>query len=435
MCIRQKLLSFNMTQRDPQNKWDSVKRYKLTKMINQLSGISGHGTELVTVYIPPRRPIFEVIAQLRNESGTASNIKSDLTRTHVQDALSKTVEHLKLFKETPENGLAIFCGAIPNSKGIGNGKIELYPVYPPKPIQINLYRCDDHFWTDHIKDMMKDEKVMALMAIDTQEAGLGIVTGDRWEVVDTLTSGVAGKHRQGGQSARRFERLRENDLNEYYHRIADHAHKIFIDENVVDGVIIGGPGPTKENFLKEEYLDYRLQKNVIATIDCSYSGAEGIREILDKVNEQGILTEYRLMEEKKLIKRFMGEVHSGRGLGVYGITDVIGYLKNGIVDTLIITDEIPYLSLEIKCNKCGNIREKILERKDLMSTKQAEVSIPCSVCNSLDLDIREIDIVDLLEELSQNIGSKMEVISAQTEEGNQLISLGGIGALLRFSPR
>ena len=141
------------------------------------------------------------------------------------------------------------------------------------------------------------------------------------------------------------------------------------------------------------------------------------------------------MEEKKLIKRFMGEVHSGRGLGVYGITDVIGYLKNGIVDTLIITDEIPYLSLEIKCNKCGNIREKILERKDLISTKQAEVSIPCSVCNSLDLDIREIDIVDLLEELSQNIGSKMEVISAQTEEGNQLISLGGIGALLRFSPR
>lgn len=125
MCIRQKLLSFNMTQRDPQNKWDSVKRYKLTKMINQLSGISGHGTELVTVYIPPRRPIFEVIAQLRNESGTASNIKSDLTRTHVQDALSKTVEHLKLFKETPENGLAIFCGAIPNSKGIGNEKIAL----------------------------------------------------------------------------------------------------------------------------------------------------------------------------------------------------------------------------------------------------------------------------------------------------------------------
>src|SRR5678810_347047 len=112
--------------------WDSVKSYKLTKMLNQLSNIAGHGTELVTVYVPPRRPIFEVIGQLRNESGTASNIKSDLTRTHVQDALSKTVEHLKLYKSTPENGVVIFCGAISTGRGFGTEKIELYSVSPPK---------------------------------------------------------------------------------------------------------------------------------------------------------------------------------------------------------------------------------------------------------------------------------------------------------------
>ncbi|MGI0012307.1 MAG: peptide chain release factor aRF-1, partial [Nitrososphaera sp.] len=79
------------------SKWDSVRRYKLTRMINELSSITGHGTELVTVYIPPRRPIFEVISQLRNEAGTASNIKSDMTRSHVQDALSTTIEFLKKF--------------------------------------------------------------------------------------------------------------------------------------------------------------------------------------------------------------------------------------------------------------------------------------------------------------------------------------------------
>jgi peptide chain release factor subunit 1 len=116
---------------DGNGKWDSVKRYKLTKTINELSSISGHGTELVTVYIPSRRPIFDVIAQLRNEAGTASNIKSDLTRTHVQDALSRTIEQLKLFKEPPENGLVIFCGAIPNEKGIGKEKIEIYSVIAP----------------------------------------------------------------------------------------------------------------------------------------------------------------------------------------------------------------------------------------------------------------------------------------------------------------
>src|SRR5919198_2419424 len=367
-------LSGAMNTNTSQSKWDSVKRYRLTKILNELSSITGHGTELVTVYVPPRRQIFDVISQLRNEAGTASNIKSDLTRTHVQDALSRTIEHLKLFKETPENGIVVFCGAIPTGKGIGTEKIELYSVTPPKPVQINLYRCDDHFWTDHLKDMMKDDKAIGILAIDTQEAGLGILSGDRWEVIDTLTSGVAGKHRQGGQSARRFERLRDNELNEFYHRIADHAQKVFIDQFNVKGLLVGGPGPTKENFLKEEYLDYRLQNNIISTLDTSYSGDEGVREIIEKVNEQGVMTEYRLMEEKKIVKKFMSEVHSAKGLGIYGIVDIVKSLKNGIVDTVIVTDDISYIKIDIKCKRCGNIREKYSERSELQKVKQELLS-------------------------------------------------------------
>jgi peptide chain release factor subunit 1 len=424
-----------MTQNTHKQKWDSVGRYKLNKMLRDLASITGHGTELVTVYIPPRRPIFEVIAQLRNEAGTASNIKSDLTRTHVQDALSRTMEHLKLFKETPENGMAIFCGAIPNSKGIGNEKIELYSVNPPKPIQINLYRCDDHFWTDHIRDMLKDDRIIGLLAIDTQEAGLGIVSGDRWQVIDSLTSGVAGKHRQGGQSARRFERLRDNELNEYYHRIADHAYKVFLEQYKISGMIVGGPGPTKENFLKEEYLDYRLQKNIIATIDCSYSGDEGIREILDKVHEQGILNDYRLMEEKRLMKKFMTEVYSERGLAIYGISDVLKSLKNGIVDTVIMIDEIQLEEIRLQCNKCNAEKVIYAERINLMNTRQNLLSTPCESCGATDLVINDSDLVSVVEDLSGQTGSKLEIISSKTEEGAQLASLGGIGAILRFRPR
>jgi peptide chain release factor subunit 1 len=404
-------------------------------MLKDLAGITGHGTELVTVYIPPRRPIFEVIAQLRNEAGTASNIKSDLTRTHVQDALSRSIEHLKLFKETPENGMAIFCGAIPNSKGIGNERIELFSVDPPKPIQINLYRCDDHFWTDHIRDMLKDDRIIGLLAIDTQEAGLGIVSGDRWQVIDSLTSGVAGKHRQGGQSARRFERLRDNELNEYYHRIADHAYKVFLEQYKISGMIVGGPGPTKENFLKEEYLDYRLQKNIIATIDCSYSGDEGIREILDKVHEQGIMNDYRLMEEKRLMKKFMTEVYSERGLAIYGFNDVLKSLKNGIVDTVIIIDEIQFEEIKLKCKKCNAEKVIYSERINLINTNQKLLSNPCESCGATDLVINDSDIVSVVEDLSGQTGSKLEIISSKTEEGAQLASLGGIGAILRFRPR
>ncbi|HET6590657.1 MAG: peptide chain release factor aRF-1 [Candidatus Nitrosocosmicus sp.] len=423
-----------MPQASGEEKWDSVKKYKLTKMLNDLSKISGHGTELVSVYIPPKRPIHDVLGQLRNEAGTATNIKSDLTRNHVQDALNKTMEQLKLYKEPPENGLVIFCGAIPTGKGIGTEKIEIYTIVPPKPVQINLYRCDDHFWIDHIKEMLKDDRTIAIISIDTQEAGLGILTGDRWETVETLTSGVSGKHRQGGQSARRFERLRDNELNEYYHRVADYAQKIFIDQYTVKGLIVGGPGPTKDTFLREEYLDYRLQNNVIATLDTSYSGDEGVREIIEKVNDQGIMTEFRSLEEKKIVKKFMSEIFSGKGLGVYGLNDVVNYLKSGITDSIIVTDNVDLVFLEVACNKCNNKFERIVERDQLVDLKQSILSTPCKNCNGIDFSINEKDFIDFLEEYASLSGTKLDIISSKTEEGAQIESLGKIGALLRFKP-
>ena len=423
-----------MNSNTDQTKWDSVRRYKLTKMLNKLAAISGHGTELVTVYIPPRRPIFEVISQLRNEAGTASNIKSDLTRTHVQDALSRTIEHLKLYKSTPENGVVIFCGAISTGRGFGTEKIELYSVSPPKPVQIQLYRCDDHFWIDHLKDMMKDDKVIGILAIDTQEAGLGVLTGERWKVIDTMTSGVAGKHRQGGQSARRFERLRDNELNEYYHRIGNRAQKIFVDQFNVKGMIVGGPGPTKENFVKEEYLDYRLQNNIISILDTSYSGDEGIREIIDKMNEQGVMSEYRAIEEKKIVKKFMSEVHAGNGLGIYGIYDVIKSLQSGSVEMVIVNDDITNLKINIRCRRCGNIQERFTDRSELITLKQEVSAHPCPSCGAMDFEIEEKEIVDYLEELASISGTKVEVISGKSEEGSQIGSLGKIGAILRYRP-
>ena len=122
-------------------KFDSVAMYRIRRLLSDLSNKSGRGTELVTLYLPPKKPVHEAIAALREESGTASNIKSDTTRNHVQDALTKTMARLRLYNRTPENGIVIFCGAIPGPGGPGNETIELYEVLPQKPVTNYLYRC------------------------------------------------------------------------------------------------------------------------------------------------------------------------------------------------------------------------------------------------------------------------------------------------------
>ena len=68
---------------------DSVKLYKIRKTLNDLSQQTGHGTELITVYIPKGKQLHEVITNLREEQGTADNIKSDLTIIYSDQSLSK----------------------------------------------------------------------------------------------------------------------------------------------------------------------------------------------------------------------------------------------------------------------------------------------------------------------------------------------------------
>ena len=122
-------------------KQDSVKLYKIRKTLQELSQITGRGTELITVYIPKGKQLHEVITTLREEQGTADNIKSDLTRTHVVDSLSKVVQRLKLYKKTPVNGLAIFCGALPREEGgpPGSEVVKAFEIDPPKDLKTFLY--------------------------------------------------------------------------------------------------------------------------------------------------------------------------------------------------------------------------------------------------------------------------------------------------------
>ena len=52
-----------------QQKQDSVKMYKIRKTLSELSQKTGHGTELITVYIPKGKQLHEVMTNLREEQG------------------------------------------------------------------------------------------------------------------------------------------------------------------------------------------------------------------------------------------------------------------------------------------------------------------------------------------------------------------------------
>ena len=415
-------------------KQDSVKLYKIRKTLDELSQKTGHGTELISVYIPKGKQLHEVITILKEEQGTADNIKSDLTRTHVVDSLGKVIQRLRLYKKTPERGLVIFCGALPPEGGgpIGSEIINTYELDPPKDLKTFLYRCDDHFHVDILKDMLKDDNLIGFLAIDAKDTGWGLLYGDRIEVLSETGSGVAGKHRQGGQSAKRFQKLREMELTYYFNRVAQTTKEYFIDIYPVKGLIISGPGPTKEEFINGNYLEYRLQDMIISTIDSSYAGSEGIREAFTKSGE--ILSDFRMVEEKQIVEKLFKHINSHSGLGTYGLNEIIKLLKNNVVETLIITDNTDLYRIEVKCKRCQRIQEEILERPKVISRKTELLNSPCPNCKAMDLEAIQQDIVDYLALIAAKTGSKIEVISGKAEHGMMLSSLGKIGAILRYNP-
>ena len=173
------------------------KSHKLKRFVRSLEQYRGRHTELVSVYIPEGYDLTKIITQLQQEQGTAENIKDKNTRTNVIDSLEKMIRHLKLFKKNPENGLAVFSGNV--SEREDKTVIEVFSIEPPRPLKMKLYRCDQTFLLDPLKEMMEHKETYGLVIVDRNEATIGILRGSVVTMSKHLTSGVPGKTRAGGQ--------------------------------------------------------------------------------------------------------------------------------------------------------------------------------------------------------------------------------------------
>src|SRR6266581_1203685 len=410
---------------------DSVARFRFTRTLGQLADKTGRGTELISLYVPPGTRIHEVLANLREEGGTSENIKSRTTRQNVQDAIERVSQRLRLFKEPPPTGLVIFAGAIPQN-GAGSEKMEIYTLIPPEPITVGFYRCDARFHVEPLMALVAEKDTYGILVIDGTEAVVATLKGRRVEIIKSFTSGIPGKSRAGGQSARRFERIREQVTNDYYKRVGEHFNEIMSKIPDLKGIIIGGPGPTKYVWEEGEYLQYMLKKKVLSIIDTSYTSEAGVEEVVEKSNE--ILKGVRYSEEKQLVQKFLYELGHETGKAAFGEKKVQEYLEKGIVETLLISEKLEGERVVLKCKNCGNIEEFKGTRYEAHAVINELATRPCKNCGKPMLEATDHgDIIDSFLEYAEKSASKVEVISEETEEGRMLRdSFGKVAAILRY---
>ena len=349
--------------------------------MKELNSVKGRHTELVSVYVPKGYDLIKIIQHLQQEQGTATNIKDAKTRKNVIDSLEKAIRHLRLYKRTPENGLAVFSGnASENESKID---IKVWSIEPTEPIRTRLYRCDQNFVVDILQDMMETREIYGLVVMDAREATIGLLRGSSIEVLTQLTSGVPGKIKAGGQSAARFARLREGALKEFFLRIGESINKQFLEMKELKGMIIGGPIPTKDEFMESHYLNNQLKKKVIGLKDLSYTGEFGLQELVEKSKD--LLAEEEVAKEKKVMDRFFTLLGKEKAKVTYGKKKVDEALKLGAVEILLLSEDL------------------------------------------------DDDEIERYEEESSNVGTELRIISVDSAEGKQLKDLSGIGAILRYA--
>lgn len=399
-------------------------KYDFKRSLEEIKDLKGRGTELISVYVPPNKQISDVAAYLREEFSQSSNIKSQGTRKNVQGAIQSILARLKYFKAPPANGVIFFVGEV-SSTG-DQTKMVQYVLEPPDPITTFLYRCDSDFYLEPLLDMLVDKKVYGLVVIDRSEATVGILRGKRISVIRNLPSLVPSKHRMGGQSAQRFERLIEISANEYYKKVSDIMTESFLNLEGLQGVLVGGPGPSKEFFVKEGYLHHELAKKVIETFDTGYTDEYGLKELVEKAKDK--LYDLDLMKEKRYIQQFLNEVRKSEGgLSVYGEDQIRHAIMIGAVDVLLVSEGLRRRRITLDCPQCGTIEITVDKSPD-------GTSMTCPKCGSVGTVSKDVDLVDDLFDQAGLMGTKVELISPESEEGEMLLkAFGGIAGLLRFS--
>lgn len=356
-------------------------RLHLKKFIRELQSHKALHTEFVSVYVPAEYDLTKIINHLAEEQGTAANIKSAITRKNVQNALEKMIQHLRTIGKTPPNGLTVFSGNIAATEG--KQDLRVWSIEPPLPLKIRIYRCDKNFVTDILEDMMMEHRVYGLVVMDRRDATIALLRGKTIIPLQKTHSEVPGKIKAGGQSAARYARIREGAIKDHYKKICEYMKDQFLPHgNNLQGIIIGGPGVTINDFLNHDYLTGDVKKKILGTKDLSYTGEFGLQELLDKCED--ILVEEEVAQEKKIMNHFFNVLREKPAKVTYGEKETRKALEKNMVDILLLSEGLPE------------------------------------------------DILFELEEQARKGSSTVRIISVETREGVQLKELGGIAAILRY---
>lgn len=269
----------------------------------------------------------------------------------------KTVKHILSNQKNnnPTKGLLIFSSPI-NHWIISDNEL-------PRPISHNSYICDNKFDISILKSIKdcNDGPLYGFIVIDGDHCIYstvqGIIGSEHIDIVKKIHSHIAGRTRRGGQSALRFDRLRDDSEDKYINKCIEETKCL----DSCDCIIISGKANIKNIY------GSRLDKkyNILGYITISDSLEDGLYQTIDKSKELRDRYENRI--EYDALTIFNNILNTNSELLVFGVRECNKMIEYGIIKTLILSKHMkPHIINKLETN-ATNIGAEVLKIKGITS--------------------------------------------------------------------
>jgi len=302
-----------------------------------------------------------------------------------QDNFNKTMEKIHEFLDKNHDpNIAIFASE-------KHGFFKSVEI----PITINnLLIVDSSPYIRPLARIADEWESFSLVLLNSHQAKIFSVSLGNAEKTKSLSSDIMNKHKKGGWSQARFQRLRKGASHEFFKEVQE-----YLEHHADKQIILAGPGTAKIEF--KNGLPKHVQDLVIDTIDSSMDESDLINESIK------IISDKEEKRSKSAVMRLKEEILKD-GLAVYGFDDTLKAVQNGQVDILIV--EKDYNTKGCLCEHC-----QILNAGPIKD---------CPICGG---ETTEADVIEEIIEFAERTDAVIEFTNDE-----EISKLGHIGGLLRF---
>ena len=310
----------------------------------------------------------------------------------LQEAFLKTIQMIEPLLAAEaikgEKGRVIFASAARDFLQVFRLGVSLEPmvVLDSSPFLLPLARLKD------------DYQDYALLLLDSQEARLFVIRSDILEEKKKLSIDLMNKHKKGGWSQMRYNRLRSGAIKSFLTEVVEDLQGR-LDLGEIKGLVVAGPGEAKGQLVEMLPIDWK--DRLLGVVDISMQTPGG-----DLVKLGGQLAREERSVQLNLAERLKEAVLKGQP-SAYGLAEVGRALEEGRVNHLLLSSG--FALPQMICKKCH------------FAHQEGET---CPTCGG---QMQALSLERLYEQ-AERTGAEVALV----EDDEFLESMGGVGALLRY---